>query len=214
MYANLLHINIDKSCCMYFPPNIKYTNFSNAKPKKNKGKGSTSDHAIEKMGIEIYLGSVSLKEVTETRFLGVNFDPTLDWNAHIKSLLKKLKTSFAIIKRISSYIPPENHKNIYHTLFESHLSYCISVWGGTKKKLIDRIFTLQKSAIRYILGDYDSFLDKFNTAARTQPFGEQYLSANFYCKEHMKQLFIKHNILTSQNLFRYMAEIELAKLIS
>ena len=83
MYANLLHINIDKSCCMYLPPNRKYINFSNAKPKKNKGQGSTSDPAIEKMGIEIYLGSVSLKEVTETRFLGVIFDPTLDWNAHI-----------------------------------------------------------------------------------------------------------------------------------
>ena len=68
MYANLLHINIDKSCCMYFPPNRTYINFSNAKPKNNKGKGSTSDPAIEKMGIEIYLGSVSLKEVTETRF--------------------------------------------------------------------------------------------------------------------------------------------------
>ena len=106
----------------------------------------------------------------------------LDWNAHIKSLLKKLKTSFAIIKRISSYIPPENHKNIYHTLFESHLSYCISVWGGTKKKFIDRIFTLQKSAIRYLFGDYESFLDKFNTAARTRPIGEQCLDSNFYCK--------------------------------
>ena len=163
------------------------------------------------MGIKIFL---ALKEVTETRFLGIIFDPTLDWNAHIKSLLKKLKTSFAIIKRISSYIPPENHKNIYHTLFESHLSYCISVWGGTKKKLIDRIFTLQKSVIRCLFGDYESFLDKFNTAARTRPIGEQFLGSNFYYKEHAKQLFSKHNILTVQNLLWYIAVNELAKLIS
>ena len=141
------------------------------------------------------------------------FDPTLDWNVHIKSLTKKLKTSFAIIKRISSYIPPENHKNIYHTLFESHLSYCISVWGGTKKKLIDGIYTLQKSAIKYLFGDRESFLDKFNTAARTRPIREQCLSSNFYCKEHTKQLFTKHNILTVQTLFKYMAINELAKLI-
>ena len=186
MHSNFLHINIDKSCCMYFPPNRKYLNFSNTKLKKNKGKDNTSNPEVEKMGIEIFLGNIALKEVTETRFLGIIFDPTLDWNAHIKSLLKKLKISFAIIKRISSYIPPENHKNIYHTLFESHLSYCISVWGGTKKKLIDRIFTLQKSAIRYLFGDYESFLDKFNTAARTQPIGEQCLGSNFYCKEHTK----------------------------
>ena len=88
------------------------------------------------------------------------------------------------------------------------------MWGGTKKKLIDRIYTLQKSAIRYLFEDYESFLDKFNTAARTRPIGEQFLGSNFYCKEHTKQLFIKHNIITVQNLFWYMAVNELAKLIS
>ena len=139
MYSDLLHINIDKSCCMYFLLCRKYINFGNTKPKKDNGEGITSDPSIEKKGIDIFLGNVALKEVTETPFLGVMFDPTLDWNVHIKSLTKKLKTSFAIIKRISSYIPPENHKNIYHTLFESHLLHCISVWGGTKNKLIDGI---------------------------------------------------------------------------
>ena len=73
---------------MYFPPNRKYLNFSNTKLKKNKGKDNTSDPEVEEMGIEIFLGNIALKEVTETRFLGINFDPTLDWNAHIKSLLK------------------------------------------------------------------------------------------------------------------------------
>ena len=43
--------------------------------------------------------------------------------------------------------------------------------------------------------------------------GEQCLSSNFYCKEHIKQLFTKHNILTVQNLFKYTAINELAKLI-
>ena len=76
---------------MYFPPNSnrKYINFGNAKPKKNNGKGITSDPIFEKKGIDIFLGNVVLKEVTETRFLGVIFDLTLDWNVHIKSLTKK-----------------------------------------------------------------------------------------------------------------------------
>ena len=89
--SNLLHINIDKSCCIYFPPNRKYLNFSNTKLKKNKGKDNTNDPEVEKMGIEIFLGNIALKEVTETRFLGIIFDPTLDWNTHIKFLLKKTK---------------------------------------------------------------------------------------------------------------------------
>ena len=70
MYSNLLHLNIDKtkSCCMYFPPNKKYTKFSTANPEKDIIKYSTNDLVIEKMGIKIFLDNVALKEVTETRF--------------------------------------------------------------------------------------------------------------------------------------------------
>ena len=140
-------------------------------------------------------------------------DPLLNWNAHIQHLTKKLKVSFAIIKRICSYIPAENYKNIYHTLFESHLSYCISVWGGARKKLIEKVFVLQKSAVRYLFGDYDSFIERFKTAARTRAFGEQYLGPSFYCKEHTKPVFIKNNLLTVHNIYKYMAINELAKLL-
>ena len=69
-------------------------------------------------------------------------DPLLDWKAHIQHLAKKLKVSFATLKRITPYIPRINYKSIYHTLFESHLAYCISVWGGARKKLMEKVFTL------------------------------------------------------------------------
>ena len=80
------------------------------------------------------MGKNAVKEVTEVRFLGVIFDPLLDWSAHIHYLKKKMRTSFAIIKRISSYIPSTNYKSMYHTLFESHLTYCISTWGRANRK--------------------------------------------------------------------------------
>ena len=104
MVSNLLHINLDKSCFMYFP------------------KASI----LLKTDLKFSIGTTPIKEVTETRFLGVTFDTQLNWDAHITQLQKKLKVSFAAIQRISEYIS-SNHKNIYHTLFESHLSYCISV---------------------------------------------------------------------------------------
>ena len=124
---------------------------------------------------------------------------------------KKLRTSFAIIKRISSYIPTANYKSIYHTLFESYLSYCISTWGRARKKLVDQVFIRQKVAIRYLFGNYEKFLD---TSARTRPYGEQQLGVSFYRKEHTKPLFTKHNILTVHNLYVYMAFNEVSKLIT
>ena len=162
----------------------------------------------------IYLGENIVKEVTEVRLLGVIFDPLLQWSTHIQYLKKKIGTSFAIIKHISPYIPTANFKNIYHTLFESHLSYCISTWGGAKKKLVDQVFITQKIAIRYhyLFGNYEKFLDKFSTSARTRPYGEQQLGASFYRKEHIKPLFNNQKILTVYNLYIYMTFNEVCKL--
>ena len=94
------------------------------------------------------------------------------------------------------------------------MSYCISVWGMASKRYIDEIFTIQKTAIRYLFGDYDSFLDKFCTAARTRPYDEQQLGISFYQKEHTKPLFSKHEILTVYNLCKYIAVSQIGKIIT
>ena len=212
MVSNLLHINLDKSCFMNFPKSYKDMQIKTSKTEIcNPEPNETA--ILHKTGLKLFIGSTSIKEVTEIRFLGVTFDTKLNWNAHITQVQKKLKIAFATIKRISEYIPFTNHKSIYHTLFESHLSYCVSVWGGAKKKSIYKIFTLQKRAIRFLFGDYDSFIDKFCTSARTRPFGHQFLGKSFYCKEHTKPIFTKHNLLTMGNLYKYTALNEIGKII-
>ena len=167
---------------MYFLPKPKYL--------------STKHIAAEKCGKAVHIGQNAIKEVTEVKFLGVMLDPLNNSNIQIQQLRKKLRTSFAVIKGISPFVPTINHKSLYHTLFESHLSYCISALGMASKGYIDDIFTIQKIAIRYLFGDYDSFLDKFCTAARSRPYDEQQLGISFYQKEHTKPLFNKHKILT------------------
>ena len=145
MYSNLLHINLDKCCFMCFPLTLEHLKGTGVCPS-NK----SQELVFEKIGINISINNIPVKEATEVRFLGVMLDPLLSWKAHIQHLTKKLKVSFAIIKRICPYIPSQNYKSIYHTLFESHLSYCIFVWGGAKMKLIEKILVLQKSAVGYL----------------------------------------------------------------
>ena len=82
------------------------------------------------------------------------------------------------------------------------------------KRHINEIITIQKTAIRYLFGDYDSFLDKFCTAACTRPYDEQQLGISFYQKEHTKPLFNKHKILTVYNLCKYMAVNQIGKIIT
>ena len=206
MRCNLLHINLDKSCYMLFPPSKKVFNLWSNKESKSKSQALKPE-------IKLYIGQNQIKDVTDTRFLGIQFDPLLKWSTHIQTLRKKLISCFAVIKRISTFIPRENYKDIYHTLFESHLSYCISVWGGANKSLMNKLFAVQKRCIRYLLGDYTAYKDKFCTSARTRPFGEQRLGCEFYCKENTKPLFTRHKILTVHNLHKYMTVNELSKII-
>ena len=154
MTSNLLHINLDKCCFMYFPPRNKFLktqvydkNTRNDRNKKSptQKKKNTVKPNIANSGISLFINQNPIKETVEARFLGVIFDPLLNWNTHITELNKKLQVSFAILKRITPYIPDKNYKNLYHTLFEPHLGYCISVWGSARRKLIEPLFTLQKS---------------------------------------------------------------------
>ena len=112
-------------------------------------------------------------------FLGVTIDNKLSWDAHITKLKKKLKATLAVISRISPYIQPENYKALCHTLFESHLTYCISAWGGVPSHKTDKLFRIQKKCLRILYGDREEFINKFCTAARTHPYGEQLLDNTF-----------------------------------
>ena len=138
----------------------------------------------------------------------------LIWNVHIRNIRNKLASSIAIIKRILPFIPNTNHKSIYHILFESHLAYCISMWSGASKQLVNSLYVTQKRLVRLIFGNTEAFLNKFCTSARTRPLNEQILYQEFYRKECTKPLFHKNKILTIHNLYTYICVNEIAKVIT
>ena len=78
----------------------------------------------------IKIGETPIKQVSETKFLGIIIDDKLPWNPQIQYLRRKLSSSIGILNRIKDSIPIPLHKNLYHTLFKSHLCYGITSWGG------------------------------------------------------------------------------------
>ena len=61
------------------------------------------------------------------------YDLKISWDYHIKALTKKLSCCTGSLNQIIESIPENLHKDLYHTLFESYLTYGISVWGGSTK---------------------------------------------------------------------------------
>ena len=192
MLLNRLHINMSKCCFIDFKP--------------EKSEEANVGHMIKINGTKI-------KQVTETKFLGVIIDENLNWNAHINKLSKKLSCSSGILNSIKDNIPVELYKDIYYTLFESHLTYGITVWGGVKNSKIEPLFKMQKKCIRILFGDKEAYLDKFKTCARTRELSQQHLGADFYRREHTKPLFNSHSIMNVKNLYIYHCANEIFKII-
>ena len=142
-------------------------------------------------------------KVDKTKFLGITIDQNLNWDAHRAKLIKKLATCSGILNRIKDNVPPKLHSDLYHTLFESHLVYGITVWGGVSESKLDPLFKAQKKCIRIMFGDKEAYLDKFKTCARSRNLEEQRLGQEFYKKEHTKPLFNKHSIMSVYNLYIY-----------
>ena len=162
----------------------------------------------------IFINGQKITKVKNTKFLGIIIDDKLNWSAHIDYLAKKLRSVTGAICRIRRSIPVEYYKTIYSALFESHLSFGISVWGAAlKPNESDKIFITQKHCIRVLFGDLDAYLDKHATCARVREFGRQKLGSKFYSKEHTKPIFNRLKLLTVQNLYKYHSATEIFKIM-
>ena len=114
MNCNKLHVNLEKSCYTYFNNTCKTENTE----RLNK--------------FVLNISNTTLPQVENTKFLGVIIDDKLTWQPHLISLVKKLSCCTGRLNRITQFIPSDHHTSLYHTLFESYLSYGVSVWGGAK----------------------------------------------------------------------------------
>ena len=170
------------------------------------------DPAEEEENI-LTLNNTVIKRVSEVKFLGVIIDDQLKWDAHVRALNSKLKCEIGKLCRIRKVVPQDQFKELYHTLFESHLGFGISVWGGISSNKLEPLFVTQKKCIRIMFGDKEAYLNKMCTSARTRPKPDQKLGRDFYEKEHTKPLFKLNSLLTVHNLYKYICLMEMFKII-
>ena len=194
MKSNKLHINFKKCCFMHF------------RPKQTTNDGLEVDNEL------LLINGVEINEVNETKFLGVTLDNKLCWVPHIKHLTKKLKCKTGLLNRIKDSVPLSHHKTLYYTLFESHLTYGIIVWGGVADSTLNPILA-QKMCIRIMFGDKSIYLNKFKTCARARICRSQKLDSEFYMKEHTKPLFNNHEIFVTKHLYHYHTLINIFKIL-
>lgn len=81
-------------------------------------------------------------------YLGLEFQPSLNWSKHIDNLCKKLSTSIFLIRRMSQITDTNIAKLTHYSSFHSVATYGILLWGQCADS--QKILLKQKSAIRAI----------------------------------------------------------------
>jgi hypothetical protein len=89
-------------------------------------------------------------EVPAIKFLGVFMDPSLNFKYHIQSVAKKISVGLYFIRTAKNYLNEKSLKFLYYSFIHCHLIYAIHVWSCTTANNLNKLVTLQKSAVRII----------------------------------------------------------------
>ena len=100
----------------------------------------------------ITVNNTIIDKVNSTKFLGVVIDSNLTWADHINLIALKISKSVGILSKLKHSLPRKILRTLYQTLILPHLSYCCSVWSSATKTQLNKLFILQKRAIRHITG--------------------------------------------------------------
>ena len=95
-------------------------------------------------------GGVKIKPSSHIKYLGVILDENLSWKYHIQILSQKLRRANGALCKLRHFVPKCVLVNVYHAFFSSHMRYNCQVWGLANNYITNRIFILQKAAIRII----------------------------------------------------------------
>ena len=127
--ANRLSLNVDKTEFVVFRP-----------PRHNSS-----------IRFTLKLNGSVLHESPKIKYLGLILDRNLSWKHHIFELRKKLSRAVGILYKMKGLNTPKNVLlSLYYSLFHSHMTYGICLYGLANSKYTSKIALIQKRAIRII----------------------------------------------------------------
>ena len=98
--------------------------------------------------IKIQLNGKRLLPSKEVKYLGVYLDENMNGNSHCLQLISKLNRANGMLAKARHFVPLNDLKNLYHAIFSSHLLYGCQIWTQKLLSVSDKIYRLQKSAMR------------------------------------------------------------------
>ena len=85
---------------------------------------------------------------------GVTVNTKLSWQPHINKVQNKARKTLGLLKRTLHAAPPQVRQTAYEVLVRPTLEFATCAWAPHTKTAIHTIERVQRSAARFVTGDY------------------------------------------------------------
>jgi hypothetical protein len=114
---------------------------------------NNNDDQIDQKNIFQLSQVFSTDQVPAIKYLGVYFDPQLNFKFHIDYVSKKISQALFTLRSAKKFLPKQALKTLYFSLVHCHLVYAVEIWGSTLSSYLNVIFLKQKAALRIVSGE-------------------------------------------------------------
>ena len=107
--------------------------------------------SISNSQLNVKIENKSIKQVYETKTLGVTIDQHLSWRTNTENICKKITSGISALRRLKEFADKQTLLSVYNAIVRPYFDYCCEVWdvfGETQSK---RLQKLQNRAARIIM---------------------------------------------------------------
>ena len=151
---------------------ILFTNSTIVKQKNIPLVINMNNHTLDNPGLIFPMQRISSSSDTPAvKFLGIYFDPDLNFKIQIRNISSKISKSLFILRRAKTFLSEKALKTLYYSLIHCHLIYGIHIWSSTAQSNLKELVLKQKNAIRIITSSkYNSHTSPLFKQSKILPF--------------------------------------------
>lgn len=123
----------------------------NAKKTKSMLFGTSKKLGQVTQSMHVKVGDAELEQVEQFKYLGLNFDPCLNWTQHVKTVSSKIAQRIGVLYRARKHITAGTANTLCKTLIFPIIDYGNMFWSQGPQANNTRLQRLQNRAGRIVL---------------------------------------------------------------
>ena len=114
----------------------------------------------------ISIDQKNIKTSSSVKLFGVHIDDKLNFNLHITKICMSTANQLHAPISLRMFLNFEEKKTLINSYFYSSFNYCPLVWMFSSAKLVNKVESLQKRALRFNYEDYVSSYELLQKAGK------------------------------------------------